>query len=103
MDFKSGDEVCRAFEEGRTLPVKEFVTDGATASRISSTDQAVSELALGATSGARPNRIAELLVGKPINAKYGLIKDGGQDAYQYYIDTRDLGALTVSGGFRELT
>lgn len=78
-------------------PRSTWATDAATSSRISSSADAISELALRGTSNTIPNRIATLQITSPITAQYGLINGGGANAYQYYIDPKFLNALKVIG------
>lgn len=71
--------------------------DSETASGISSTQNAIDDLALANTSGARPSHVVELEVTKPITVQYGLIEGGGKNARQYYIDPKKFDTLKVTG------
>ena len=71
-----------------------YATDSNTASRITSTQSAIDELAIP---GARPNIMVELEATSPITVQYGLINKGGSNAYQYYISGNNLEALKVTG------
>jgi RHS repeat-associated protein len=94
--FKPGDMMYRASEEGKTDLVGRYMTDFGTASHIKSTQSAVSELALKGTSNANPDRMAGFTVTRPFSAPYGLVNNGGQNAYQFYIDPKNFSALEIT-------
>ena len=73
ITLKEGTILERAFEEGKTFPTGRFLTRGNTAVMIESTDDAVSVLHLGETSGSRPTDMALFRINKDIPAKIGYL------------------------------
>ena len=100
IELNPGDVAYRAYQSGATKAISNYVTDAATASRINTSAEAIKELNIPS---AIPNRIATLQVTRPINVYYGLINGGGENAYQYYINTNDFDALKllVRGGLND--
>ena len=92
VTLQPGDTIYRVYEVGNTTPRGSYATDYNTISQITSTQSAIDELALPS---ARPNRVVELEVTRSITVQYGLIADGGESAYQYYIDDKYFDALDI--------
>ena len=82
-------KIQRVFEEGVTKAKGAFNTRGATAQRIKKTEDAIIELNLGTTSGAKPNFISTFEVKSPTRAKIGFVEGGGKNAIQIFIDKKD--------------
>lgn len=98
VTLKPGTKLPRAYQEGVNKPVSPFMTDAATAQRITGPDAAIEQLALKGTSDVRPDRIVTIEVTREIKAKVGYIEGGGEEAVQYVVDPNDLGALRVVPG-----
>ena len=78
----------------RNKSIGSFTTRGRTASKITSTEGAISILALEGTSNLRTNRVVTLEILEQIEAFAGFIKNSNvRNAFQIIIDPKDFDKL----------
>lgn len=91
ITLQPGTELDRAFQQGVNSPKSPFLTRGATADRVTSTEQARSVLALEGTSDVFPDTVTKLRVEDPSRALIGPISGG--EGFQIVVDPRDLSKI----------
>ena len=92
ITLNPGTRLDRVFQEGISDPTGSFLTRGVTTRTLTSTDAAITQLALPVV---RPNRLATLEVTISTRARVGFIEGGGKNAFQLVIDQADLGNLRI--------
>jgi len=94
VTLKPGTLLKRAFERGKTNPIRSYTTRGKTANMIRTQQDAVDLLNLYPAQ-TKPTDIATLKVSRPVKAWVGKVEGGGSHAFQYWIE--DDAALDLVG------